>query len=252
MSHATRRRTANVPVAAPVAAPVTAAVARPSGRFDALVDMGNPMKGINLFPYLRRRVEGRALGAMGPKTVLELSRTVREAAMPRRWPREVFDVFVCALFEHVFSSLQSRQLQGEWYRTVGSKGDQPGQFNNPRGLALTPDEAFLLVVDGRNDHVAVLRATDDTWVRQLTGPPGTLLNPWRIAVVPSTGAVLVSDVWRHQVVRFRSIDDDTVVGTLGTGEGSGPMQFRLPSGFAVLDGFHRPSVCFLIFSLSFS
>ena len=32
---------------------------RPSGRFDAFVDMGNPMKGINLFPYLRQRVEGR-------------------------------------------------------------------------------------------------------------------------------------------------------------------------------------------------
>ena len=64
MSHATRRRTANVPVAAPVAAPVTAAaLVRPSGRFDALVDMGNPMKGINLFPYLRRRVEGPTTAA---------------------------------------------------------------------------------------------------------------------------------------------------------------------------------------------
>ena len=26
----------------------------PSGRFDALVDMGNPMKGTILFPYLQR------------------------------------------------------------------------------------------------------------------------------------------------------------------------------------------------------
>jgi hypothetical protein len=94
MSHATRRCTANVPVAAPVEAPVTATtpIARPSGRFDALVDMGNPMKGINLFPYLRRRVEGRALGALGPTRDLELSRTAREAAIPRRWPREVFHV----------------------------------------------------------------------------------------------------------------------------------------------------------------
>ena len=96
MSHATRRRTPNVPVAAPIAAAVTAAapITRPSGRFDALVDMGNPMKGINLFPYLRRRVEGRALGALGPAAVLELSRTVREAALPRRWPREVFLLLV--------------------------------------------------------------------------------------------------------------------------------------------------------------
>jgi hypothetical protein len=58
----------------------------PSGRFDNFVDMGNPMKGINLFPFLRRRVEGRALRAMGAADTLELSRTVAEAG---RWPREV-------------------------------------------------------------------------------------------------------------------------------------------------------------------
>jgi hypothetical protein len=140
-------------------------------------------------------------------------------------------------------------LQGEWHRTVGSQGDQPGQFNNPRGLTLSPDEAFLLVVDaGGNHRVAVLRATDGTWVRQLTGPPGTLPTPWGVAVVPSTGEVLVSDWNRNQVVRFRSIDDDTVGGTLGTGRGSGPTQFIFPSGMAVLDGCHRPLVCFFRFS----
>ncbi len=80
--------------AAPVAPNAFAPLARPSGRFDDLVDMGNPMKGINLFPYLRRRVEGRALGALNPALVLELSRTVREAALPRRWPREVFRFFL--------------------------------------------------------------------------------------------------------------------------------------------------------------
>ena len=136
------------------------------------------------------------------------------------------------------------QLQGEWQRTVGSQGDQPGQFNNPRGLALTPDDAFLLVVDWGSRRVAVLRATDGNWVRQLTGPPDTLLNPWDVAVVPSTGEVFVSDWNSDQVVRFRSIDDDTVVGVLGTGGGSGPTQFNVPSGLAVLDGSHCTLVCF--------
>ncbi len=87
--HLTRRHPSDIPIAT-AAAPL----ARPSGRFDALVDMGNPMKGINLFPYLRRRVEGRALRAMGPCESLELSRTVCEAAAPRRWPREVFLLFM--------------------------------------------------------------------------------------------------------------------------------------------------------------
>ncbi len=75
----TRRRTA--PEAAPIPAPL--------GRFDAFVDMGNPMKGIIIFPFLQRRVEGRALRAMAPAATLELCRTVAEAVVPRRWPREV-------------------------------------------------------------------------------------------------------------------------------------------------------------------
>jgi hypothetical protein len=64
-------------------------VLRPSGRVDSFVDMGNPMKGINLFPFLQRALEGRALRAVGPANVLEISRTVGETAVPRRWPREV-------------------------------------------------------------------------------------------------------------------------------------------------------------------
>ncbi len=127
------------------------------------------------------------------------------------------------------------QVQGEWQRAVGSRGDQPGQFNNPGGLALSSDEAFLLVVENGNHQVAVLRATDGAWVRQLTGPLGTLPNPASVAVA-SSGEVLVSDMDRHQVVRFRSIDDDTVVGTLGTGQGSGPTQFNYSTGLVVLDG----------------
>ena len=133
-------------------------------------------------------------------------------------------------------------MQGEWQRTVDLLGDQP----DPLGLALTPNEDFLLVVDCFNRRVAVLRALDGAWVRQLTGPPGTLENPHGVAVVPSTGEVLVSDVDRHCVIRFRSIDDDTVVGTLGTGRGSGPTEFDYPYGLAVLDGVQCSVVSILL------
>ena len=68
-----------------------AASRAPSGRLDALVDLGNPMKGAALFPFLRRRVEGRALAGCGPHAVLELSRTAgEEGSRPARWPHEVF------------------------------------------------------------------------------------------------------------------------------------------------------------------
>ena len=130
--------------------------------------------------------------------------------------------------------------------TVGQYGDQPGQFHYPAGLALTPDEDFLLVADCGNRRVAVLRALDGAWVRQLTGPPGTLLDPIGVAVVPSTGEVLVSDYGRHRVLRFR-LDDGTLVGVLGTGQGSGPTEFQCPLGLAVLDGSHCPLVCFAVY-----
>ena len=77
---------------------------------------------------------------------------------------------------------------------MGSKGAKPGQFNIPCGLALTPDDAFLLVADSGNRRVVVLRATDGAWVRQLMGPPGTLQMPVGVSVVPSTGQVLVLDI----------------------------------------------------------
>ena len=119
---------------------------------------------------------------------------------------------------------------------------QSDQIIEPRGLALTPDDAFLLVAHRGNRGVAVLRATDGAWVRQLTGPPGTLQMPNGVAVVPSTGQVIVSDFNRDQVIQFRSIEDDSVVGTLGMGFGSGPTQFRNLFGLAVLDGPCCPPV----------
>ncbi len=145
-----------------------------------------------------------------------------------------------------------------WDRTVGSPGTQPGQFQYPHGLALTHDDAFLLVADPGNLRVVVLRATDGVWVRQLKGadlrplqPRGGLLHPsrwggfrqpWGVSVVPSTGQVLVSDVSRHEVIQFRSIEDDSVVGTLGSGQGSGLTQFQSPIGLAILDGPCCPPV----------
>jgi len=55
-------------------------------------------------------------------------------------------------------------------------------------------------------------------------------------VVPQTGQVLVLDYIRCHVVVFAGVDDDTVVRTLGDGEGRGPRQLDRPCGLAVLDG----------------
>jgi hypothetical protein len=52
------------------------------------------------------------------------------------------------------------QVQGEWQCTVGPEGCL---LNEPWGLALTPDEDFLLVADSYGNsqrRVVVLRSTD--------------------------------------------------------------------------------------------
>ncbi len=143
MSRTTSRRTADAPVnnLAPLARPPThvdaAPLPRPTGRFDASVDMGNPMKGINLFPYLRRHVEGRALAAMGPTAVLELSRTVREVATPRRWPREVFIVndffiYMCFFLLDIFSVSVSPIVSASRGVAARSRfGGRSGQSTRP-------------------------------------------------------------------------------------------------------------------------
>ena len=134
------------------------------------------------------------------------------------------------------------QVQGQWQLSVGSNGDQPGEFSFIQCLALTPDEAYLLVVEGRgNNRLVVLRATDGSWVRHLTGPPNTLDMPHDVAVVLSTGRVLVTNKC-YQVVEFRSIEDDTVTGVLGTGKGDGPTEFHEPYGIVVLDAPYCPPV----------
>jgi hypothetical protein len=221
----------------------------PSGRFDALIDMGNPMKGVNLLPYLQRGLEGRALKAMGPAAALELSRTVFEDAVPRRWPREVCRAIKVPM-ESLFSSftkIRERgcihflgQVHGVVQRIIGSQGNLINQFSRPYGLALSPCENFVLVADRGNRRVVVIRTSDGSWVRTLTGPPGTLQGSCAcVAVVPASGEVLVSDFEQHRVVRFRSIEDDTVLGYLG-GDAT---QLNGPTGMAILPAQVCVSVC---------
>ena len=90
------------------------------------------------------------------------------------------------------------------------------------GLALTPDQAHLLVADQNNKLVVVLTSAGD-YVRSLSGG-GTLAKPWGLAVVPSTGQLLVTDFGRDVLVVLASISDDTVVRVLGGANAVGGLQ----------------------------
>jgi hypothetical protein len=126
---------------------------------------------------------------------------------------------------------------------IGEHGQSKGQWGKVAGLSLTPDDQYLLAADIDNKRVAVLRASDGSLIRYLGGL-WVFENPANALVVPSTGEVLVADRLRQKIFRFRSISDDTLIGTLGTGnEGSGVDEFKFPQGMVLLEGRHSPAVC---------
>ena len=101
-------------------------------RLARMFDLGG---GSLLHPWLRRQGEGRALAALEP-VAAPLSVVVRQCAwpMPRQW---------------------------------GSQGSDPGQFDEPRGVALTSG-GDVVVCDYANHRVQVLRP-DGTFVCQWGG-----------------------------------------------------------------------------------
>ena len=127
-------------------------------------------------------------------------------------------------------------VTGEFEMSTGSKGTDLGQFNGLRGLSLTPDEVHLLVCDQKNHRVVVADARDGRSLQSLQGPAGTLSGPVQAIMVPQTSQVLVVDVDLCRVVVFSGLQDQTVVRTLGEGQGHDLQQLFFPCGLAVLDG----------------
>jgi tripartite motif-containing protein 71 len=130
----------------------------------------------------------------------------------------------------------AQHITGDFVLSAGSHGAGLGQFSGLQGLSMTPDEMHLLVCDVDNHRVVVADARDGRSLRSLQGPAGTLVQPFHAIVVPRTGQVLVVDATRCVMVVFAGVYDDTVICTIGDGEGQGPRQLDYPCGLAVLDG----------------
>ena len=120
----------------------------PSARLERLFDLG---AGVLLHPWLRRQDEGRALAALEP-VAAPLSVLVRRWA----WPMP---------------------------RRFGSRGSGPGQFVNPRGVAVS-SSGDIVVCDSDNHRVQVFRS-DGTFVRAWGSrgrAPGQFVHPSSVAV----------------------------------------------------------------------
>jgi uncharacterized protein (TIGR03663 family) len=87
-------------------------------------------------------------------------------------------------------------------RTWGGEGSEPGQFQDPRGIAVGP-EGRVYVADGSNHRVQVFDPEGKflaQWGSQGSGP-GQFQEPWGLAVA-SNGEVYVADTWNHRVAVF--------------------------------------------------
>jgi DNA-binding beta-propeller fold protein YncE len=146
-----------------------------------------------------------------------------------------FDFVFCVLCLCVSCCLV-QSIKGEIVLAVGSEGEDLGQFQDLRGLTLTPDERRLLVCDAGNHRVVVANAGDGRSLGELRGPADTLDCPVAVVIVPQTGQVLVLDLHRCLVVVFSGVDDDTLAHTIGDGAGDGLRQLQDPWGLSVLDG----------------
>jgi uncharacterized protein (TIGR03663 family) len=84
----------------------------------------------------------------------------------------------------------------------GSQGTAPGEFTDPRGLAVDSG-GRIYVADGNNHRIQVFDANGQfitQWGSQGAGP-GQFQEPWGVAV-DQDGNVYIADTWNHRIQKF--------------------------------------------------
>ncbi len=119
---------------------------------------------------------------------------------------------------------------GKLLRTIGKRGNQPGEFNFPEGIAVGKD-GKLYVVDGLNFRYQVFDADGKFLSTQgkVGQEPGTFARPKAVSL-DSEGHIYVSDAAFANVQVFDK--DGKLLIWLG-GPGTAPGQFQLTEGVFV-------------------
>ena len=133
---------------------------------------------------------------------------------------------------------EGKQVSRQADMVFGTQGTEPGQFQNPRDIAVAPDGS-LYVADTMNHRIQHL-ATDgtviNTWgsfadLARGEAPGGTFYEPWGVAV-GIDGSVYVTDTWNHRIQKFTA--DGEFVTTWGYfGQGETPFALWGPRDLAI-------------------
>jgi len=123
-------------------------------------------------------------------------------------------------------------------KTIGMNGIEPGQLNQPRGIAIAPDGS-IYVADSRNHRIQ--HFSPDGQLLHFWGSPtdhnkndpqpGTFDEPWGVAV-GLDGSVYVADTWNYRIQKFTA--DGKFLKMWGySGQGTDPMLLYGPRGIVV-------------------
>jgi uncharacterized protein (TIGR03663 family) len=134
---------------------------------------------------------------------------VRKDVAAQMWDYGAAPVTTEDLFANIGLD-QKKEIQLSADFTFGQPGSEPGQFNNPHGVAVAADGS-LYVADSGNHRIQHLSPEGDVlqvWGQQSPvmggdAPDGTFSEPWDVAIGPD-GSVYVADTWNHRVQKFTS------------------------------------------------
>jgi len=95
-------------------------------------------------------------------------------------------------------------------KVIGTAGTEPGQFQNPRDVAIAQDGSLYIsdTSNNRIQHLAADGSVLQVWgsyadISKGSAPGGTFFEPWGIAV-GLDGSVFVADTWNHRIQKFTS------------------------------------------------
>jgi len=124
---------------------------------------------------------------------------------------------------------------GSFVSKLGEKGNQPGQFNYPTGVAIDHDHDRILIVDGTNHRVQSWSLSEQSFL-SCVGPHNSrdleVFYPRGIAIDKHHRRIIIVATLSHRLVFLSSIDLSFLFSV--DDRGNQPGEFCYPSG-AVID-----------------